>query len=155
MSDGATVNHKKVLQQTMNYVLHTKHRGLNLRPTLMFKDRHEKFIIKGRIDRNYSKNPETIKIISKIEVTLNGASLLMRSIGQKISSFLLTKAELVAIVLGAQEIIHAMRLLESMGLLVMKPMTLESDNKGAIYICNTWSVNGRTKHIDTRHSLGS
>ena len=47
--------------------------------------------------------------------------------------------------------LHIMRLLESIGLKVKKPMMLECDNKGAIDICNNWTVNGRTKHIDTRH----
>ena len=44
-----------------------------------------------------------------------------------------------------------MRIVESMGLKVNKPMILESDNKGAIDVCNSWTVNGRTKHIDNRY----
>ena len=30
-------------------------------------------------------------------------------------------------------------------------MCLESYNKGAINICNNWSVNGRTKRMDVRY----
>ena len=44
-----------------------------------------------------------------------------------------------------------MRLLESIHLKVKKPMILVCDNKGAIDICNNWTVNGRTKRIDTRN----
>ena len=30
-------------------------------------------------------------------------------------------------------------------------MIIEYDNKGAVDICNTWTVGGRTKHIDVRY----
>ena len=38
-----------------------------------------------------------------------------------------------------------------MDLLVEKPMILESDNKRSIDITNNRTVNGWTKHIDTRY----
>ena len=75
----------------------------------------------------------------------------MRSVGQKIVALSVTEAELIACTQGAQEMLHIMRLLESMGLKVKKPMVLECDNKGALDICNSWTINGRTKHMDTRY----
>ena len=75
----------------------------------------------------------------------------MRSIGQKIVSLSVTEAELASRTQGAQKMLYVMRILESVGLKVMKPMILECDNKGAIDTCNNWTVNGRTKHMDTRH----
>ena len=47
--------------------------------------------------------------------------------------------------------LHVMRLVESVGLKVKKPMILECDNQGAIDICNNWMVNSQTKHIDTHY----
>jgi hypothetical protein len=44
-----------------------------------------------------------------------------------------------------------MRIVESMGLKVEKPMILEIDNSGAFDLTNNWSVGGRTRHIDTRY----
>ena len=38
-----------------------------------------------------------------------------------------------------------------MQLKVHKPMVVEYDNKGTVDICNTWTVGGRTKYIDTRY----
>ena len=62
-----------------------------------------------------------------------------------------TEAELIARTQGAQEILHVMRLLESIGLKVKKPIILECDHKGATYIFNNnWKFNGRTKHICAR-----
>ena len=82
---------------------------------------------------------------------LNGAPVVVRSIGQNIVALSVTEAELIARTQGAQEILYAMRMLESVGLKVKKPMMLECDNKGVIDICNNWTLNGRTKHVDTRH----
>ena len=113
--------------------------------------RKDFFIIKGRTDSNYATNSETRKSTSSIEVTLNGALVVMRSIGQKIVALSVTEAELIARTQGVQEMLYVMRLLESIGLKVKKPMILECDNKGAIDISNNWTVNGRTKHMDTRY----
>ena len=46
-----------------------------------------------------------------------------------------------------------MQNLESIGLSVKKPMTLEVDNKGAVDKANSWSVGGQTRHIETRYYL--
>ena len=44
-----------------------------------------------------------------------------------------------------------MRVLESMGLKVAKPMKLQMDNQGAIDLVNNWSAGGRTRHMDVRY----
>jgi hypothetical protein len=41
-----------------------------------------------------------------------------------------------------------MHIIESMGLMVKKPMLLEIHNKGAVDITHNWSVGGRTRHVD-------
>ena len=43
-----------------------------------------------------------------------------------------------------------MRVLESMGLRVKKPMKLKVDNKGAKDLCDNWSVGGRTRHVEVK-----
>ena len=152
MSDGATIDHMKVMKQTMNYVVHTKERGLCLAPEMTVKDpQNDLFILKGRSDSNYATNVETRKSVSGMEVTLNGAPVVMRSVGQKIIALSVTEAELIAMAQVVQEMLYVMRILESMNLKVKKPMIVESDNKGAIDLCNSWTVGGRTKHIDTRY----
>jgi hypothetical protein len=39
-----------------------------------------------------------------------------------------------------------MRIVESIGLIVAKPMKLVIDNKGAVDYANTWSSGGRMRH---------
>ena len=46
-----------------------------------------------------------------------------------------------------------MRVLESMGLKVKKPMILEIDNKGAVDLSKNWSVSGRTRHDSIRQNF--
>ena len=65
----------------MNYILHTRDRGLCLRTTIMIWDlKIEFFYILGRADSNYATNIETRKSISSLVITLNGVLVVMRSV---------------------------------------------------------------------------
>ena len=46
--------------------------------------------------------------------------------------------------------LYVLRLLESMGLLVEYPMEIKIDNSGAVGLANNWSIEGRTKHMQTK-----
>ena len=138
ISDRATIHHKKVMLQTMNYILHICNRRLHLNLIMeMSNARKEKFIVKGQCDSNYATNEETRKSVSGIEVTLNGIPVVIRSVGQKIVVLLVTKAELIALAQAVQEMLYVICLLESMQLQVQNPMIVECNNKGAVNICNT------------------
>ena len=72
ISDRATINHKKVIQQTMKHIIRTKKCRLCLRPDMIIKNLiTDCFIIKGQADSNYATNLETRKSVSGLEVTLN------------------------------------------------------------------------------------
>ena len=63
--------------------------ALHTRPKLTVKtSKTDYFAIKGRADSNCAKNPKTRKCTSGLEVTLNGASVVMRSTGQKLITFI-------------------------------------------------------------------
>ena len=74
----------------------------------------------------------------------------MRKVGQKVIALSVAEAELLSLILHAQEMIYVMMMLESIKLKVNTQIILESDNKGALYLCNSCTVGGGTKHIDTR-----
>ena len=61
-----------------------------------------------------------------------------------------TEAELFAAVQCAMDMLFAMRVLNAMGLKVELPMVLEVDNKGAVDLCNNWSIGGRTRHVEVK-----
>jgi hypothetical protein len=64
-----------------------------------------------------------------------------------------TEAELVSATQCAQDMLFIMRILESIGLKVQKPMVLEIDNKGAVDLAHNWSVGGRTRHDSVRQNF--
>jgi hypothetical protein len=64
-----------------------------------------------------------------------------------------TSAELVSGTQCAQDMLFVMRIVESMGLKVKKPMTLEIDNEGSVDISHNWSVSGRSRHDSVRQSF--
>ena len=90
------------------------------------------FITKGRTESDYATNSETRKSASRIEIILNRASAVIRSAEQTPVASSVTKAELIAKIQDAQEILCAIRLLKSISLKVKKPMILECSNKRAI-----------------------
>ena len=55
-----------------------------------------------------------------------------------------TEAESAAAVTCAQDMLYVMKVLESVGLMVEKPMVLQIDTKGAVDLANNWSVRGWT-----------
>ena len=74
----------------------------------------------------------------------------MQSKMQDYKTLSVMEAELVAATACAQDILFSMRLLESIGLKVRKPMVLMVDNKGAKDLANNWSVGGCTWHNEVR-----
>ena len=81
-------------------------------------------------------------------VYLNDAPTAFSSIMQEHVTFSVMEAELVAVVTMVQDMMYAYRVITSMGLQVDLPMTAEMDNSGARDLTNSWSVGGRTRHVD-------
>ena len=109
MSDRATINHRNIMWQMMNYVIYTKNRELCLNLVIdIINLKLNVFKIKGRSDSNYATNVEIQKSISGLEVTLNNAPVVIRSIGQKIVALLVSKAELIALAQVVQEMLYVM-----------------------------------------------
>jgi hypothetical protein len=106
--------------------------------------------VDGCSDASYAPDPDNRKSVSASDVFLCGAPVVMKSQGQKIVTLSSTEAELVAAVNCAQDMLYVMRILESIGLKVKKPMVLWVDNKGTVDLANNWSVGGRTRHVEVR-----
>jgi hypothetical protein len=76
---------------------------------------------------------------------LNGASTTEKSKIQQSTILSVTEAELCSGVDCVQDMLFAMRVLESIGLRV-KPMKIHIDNKGALDYANNWLASGRKRH---------
>ena len=64
-----------------------------------------------------------------------------------------TEAEFVSGCQAVQDMLFAMRVLESIGLKVKKPMLLELDNKGVVDLSHNWSVSSHLHHDSIHQSF--
>jgi hypothetical protein len=83
-------------------------------------------------------------------VYLEDAPVMHQSVTQKTVALSVCEAEMNLAVFCAQDMIYAKHVLESLGLQVETPMVLQMDNKGAVDLINSFSIGGRTHHIDVR-----
>ena len=148
----ATPRHMRAMKRTMAYCVATATRGWLLKPTRKWngKDSKFEFRLHGRSDANMATDTDTRRSISGWSTFLEDAPISARSKQQEIIALSVTEAELIAAVCCAQDLVFEMNVLESIGLKVQKPMILYIDNKGAVDLANSWSVGGRTRHMDCR-----
>jgi hypothetical protein len=87
-----------------------------------------------------------LKCESGYSTFLCGALVTTKSRMQGSVTLDVASSEFVSGTQCAQETLFDMRVLESMGLKVKKPVILEMGNKGAVDLSKNWSVLGRTRH---------
>jgi hypothetical protein len=147
-----TMKAEKALIHMMMYCVGTPDRGLLLKPFGVWNgmDRSYEFVISGRSDSEYAKDPDTRRSVMGYVTFVNGAPVTTRCKMENIVALSVTEAELIAAVECAQEMVSHKRLFEQLGLRVKLPMILEVDNQGAIDLINNWNCGGRTRHIDVR-----
>jgi hypothetical protein len=148
---GASEAHMNAMRRVMKYCVGTPNRGLELKPTRKWdgKDRSILIRIHGMLDSEYAKDP-CRKSTNGWVVCLEDAPISVKSILIPIIALFVTEAERFAAVQCAQDMMHAMRIMESIGLNIEKPMKLFVDNKGAVDITHNWSVGGRTRNIEVK-----
>ena len=138
-----TKTHYKATIRCMEYCLTTRYTGLELRPKMKWDGGPGmKFVITGYSDASYVQHPETRKGTSGNATTLNAAPVISKSITQTTVKLSVTEAELDSATTEVQDMLFVMEVVESMGLLVEKPMELHTDNKGVFDIANNWTIGG-------------
>jgi hypothetical protein len=147
----ARQSHIAAMHRVMKYCEGTAERGLFLNPTARW-DGSPNFLfeIEGMSDSDWAKDPDTRRSVSGWSTFLHGAPISMKRKMMSIVALSVTEAELFAATCCAQDMLFEMRILESMGLKVKKPMILKIENNGAKDLCDNWSVGGRTRHIEVK-----
>ena len=147
-----TSKHLKAAKKIAAYVWQTPKRGWTLNPTRKWDGKTKDFLFKvsGKSDSNYATCASTRKSVTGYVVYLEDAPVAVKSLMQQIIALSVTEVELIALVQCVQEMFFVKKVLESMGLKVELPMTIECDNKGAVDLVNGHGVGGNTKHIDVR-----
>lgn len=144
------IAHQKALWRLLRYLDSTENRGWLLEPKFPW-DSKQKLVIRARSDSNYASNSDDRRSVTGCVVYLNECPVMARSNTQKHVTLSVTEAEGSAGVTAAQDMLYTYNVVTSMGAEVATPMLLEIDNKGAVFIANSWSVGGRTRHVDVRH----
>ena len=143
--------HMQAMLHCMKHCKDRPNRGLVLAPRRRWNGEMDfEFIISGKSDSDYAKQPEDRRSISGSIIYLEGAPVMFKSATQKHVALSVTEAELYAGVSTAQDMLYIKNVLESMKLKVQLPMVLEIDNQAAVHLANSWSVGGRARHIDVR-----
>ena len=146
----ACTKHEKQLIRVMKYCVGTPMRGLTLVPNRTWNGKAGmKLRINGMSDSEYMKDPSRHSV-NGWSVFLEGCCVNAASKMMPVIALSVTEAELYAAIMCVQDMLYAMRILNSMGLEVELPMILEVDNKGAVDICNSWTVGGRTRHVEVK-----
>ncbi len=139
----------EAMKRRMRFVLFSRNAGLLLKPYRKWDGSNEhQFCMRGRSDSNYAKDTQTRQSVSGYIVYLEDAPTMHKSTTQKTVALASCNAELNAAVHCVQDIMYQKNTLESIGLKVELPMILEMDNKGAVDLVNSFSVRGRTSHIN-------
>jgi hypothetical protein len=102
------------------------------------------------LDSDYAKDTQIRQSVPGYVVYLEDAPTMHGSATQKTVALSSYKAELNAAVLCVKDMIYQKNMLESIGLKVELPMILEMDNKGAVNLVDSFSVGGRTQHINVK-----
>jgi hypothetical protein len=135
----------------MQYLKCTKDAGLFLKPERKWDESDSfQFKINGRSDSDYAKDTQTRRSNTGYVVYVEGAPVMHQSATQKTVALSSCEAVLNAAVLRVQDMIYGKNLLESTRWKVQLPMILEMDNKGAVDLINSFSIGGRTHHIDVK-----
>jgi hypothetical protein len=120
------------------YIRATSSRGLILKPT-------------GNWDgTKKSTDPESRRDVTGTVVYLYDVPIVFSSVTQKHVKLSVTEAELAAVVTMVQDMMYVYWAITGMGLQVELPMTAEMDNNGVSNLANSWSIGGRTRHVDVR-----
>jgi hypothetical protein len=139
--------HIAAMHRAMCYAIATPERGLTLAPEGCWDGSPSfEFTITGMADASYKPYQDTTQSVGGHAVFLQGAPIVEKSKIQQSTTLSVTEAELSSGVECVQDMMFAMRVLESIGLQVRKPMKITIDNKGAVDYANNWSTGGRMRH---------
>ena len=151
---NSSEEHIDAMHRAMRYAVATPNRGLTLTPDMAWNGNPEhQFEIKGAADASYKPYQDTDVSVGGHVVFLHGAPIVEKTKVQQSTTLSVTEAELTSGTECAQDMMYAMRVIESIGLQVKKPMKLQIDNKGAVDYSNNWSSSGRMRHACIRLSF--
>jgi hypothetical protein len=129
---NSSEEHMTAMHRAMCYAIATPERGLTLTPEGCWDGNPSfEFTITGMADASYKPSHDTAQSVVGHPVFLQGAPIAEKSKVQHSTTLSVTEAELNSGVECVQDMMFAMRVLESIGLQVKKPMEITIYNRGS------------------------
>ena len=139
----------KELRRVIKYVLDTSNDGLKIAPTARGEDGF--FDLEVFCDSDFAGDKETRISVAGYIMYLCGVPISWRSKAMKSVTLSSSEAEYVSLSEAAKEVKFITQVIESMGIIVQKPVRIRVDNIGAIFMAGNVTTSPRTKHVDVRY----
>ena len=146
--DGATMAHWGSLLRTIKFVISTRVKVLKMEPTTKCNDL---WSISAFCDSDYAGDKDSRISITGYLIYVLGAPVAWKSKSQKSVTLSSSEAEYVAMSETVTEVLYIKQILEFLGINIDKPIQVNMDNVGAMYMANLSGTSQRTKHVDVQY----
>ena len=133
--------HYEALKHTMHYVHSTLGQGIVMHAT-------NQLTLQAFSDSDWASCPDSRRSVTGFVILLGQSPISWRSKKQPTVSGSSSEAEYRAMAATSSEITWLVRLVEEMGLVNLKPVTLHCDNQPALHIAKNPVFHDRNKHIE-------
>ena len=148
--DRATPASFKEMLRIFKYLLQTKDYGLRIAPTID-SNTPIKWNLRVFSDSDWAADKTTRKSVTGFVILLNGTPILWRSQSQRSVALSSTEAEYYAMAEATKEIKFILQVLESLSIKTERPIIVNIDNVGAIFVAENASATKHTRHIEARY----
>ncbi|XP_056690301.1 uncharacterized mitochondrial protein AtMg00810-like [Spinacia oleracea] len=135
------VPHITALHHTLRYLAHTAGQGILLKAL-------DSISLQAFSDSDWASCPDSRRSITGYVLLLGGSPVSWKSKKQNTVSKSSAEAEYRAMAAASAEVTWLVNLLEDMGVINLKPISLHCDNQSALHIARNPVFHERTKHIE-------
>ena len=146
--DGATPTEIKDLRRLLRFISNKKDYGLKVEPLY---PNNNKWTMRLYSDSDWGVDKNNRHSISGYVLFLMNVPILWKSKMQRIVSLSSSEAKYYALAEAAKDIKFIVQILESIGIIIQKPIIVHVDDVSAIFITENASATARTKHVDIRY----
>ena len=145
--DSATVSAVKEKKRIIKCVIETKDYGLRIEPKFTDED----WTLTTYTDSDWAGDKDSRHSITGFIIFLMNVPIFWKSKAQKAIALSSSEAEYYAMAEAAKEFRFIVQVLESLNIIVTKPIVVHVDNIGAIFMSENASATSRTRHVDARY----
>jgi len=144
--DGASPAHVKELKRMIEFLHWERSKGLRIK-----SDHEEKWKVLAYSDSDFAGDKDDRKSVTGYVILLCNVPVSWKSKGQPNVTLSSTEAEYVALCETVREIKFISQLLNTLNIQYERPIKVQVDNIGAVFLSKNKTSGERTKHIDVKY----